>query len=155
MPSVAPAFRYGPILALFLPLILAGSLAGMGMAAPNAAEPVIIISRSDCSQLANHYLAHDVSAMFDEDASGHALVAGVSPAARRLAMVEDIAIDITSELQQRLGLSDESILIQPEAGVGNVVVKPDSSAAINGQILSDAEAYALVALCRDPGQAVP
>jgi hypothetical protein len=155
MPSVASAFRYCPHLALCLPLILSGSWAGAGLAAAVSAEPVIIVTRTDCERLVEHYLADQVSVLFDENERPSVTDTVESPAAHRLVKLEDIAIDITREVQRRHGLPDDSIMMRPEAGVGTVTVKQEGMAAINGHPLSEAESHALASLCRDPGQFAP
>lgn len=151
MLSVAQAVRSLPLLAFTVLLAIASPQAGVDTAAQKLVEPVIIISRSDCRELTDHYLVGGISAMFDDDEARWVAENVPSAQSVRLAMLEELAIDLTSELQRRLGLSADSILLRPESVVGNVVVKGDGIAVVNGQRLSDTESYAIAALCRSPG----
>jgi hypothetical protein len=113
------------------------------------AESIVIISRNDCARLVQHHPAPDVAYQPGVDVRGRPVAPADLPGSNpSVAMPEEIAIDITVELQKRFGLPADSALYKPEARVGTVVVKPDGSATFDGQLLTSPEAGALAALCQ-------
>jgi hypothetical protein len=117
------------------------------------AEPVIIISKNDCSRLVAHQPAPGVAYTPGVDVHGRAVAPADLPDQAQIAIPEEIAIDVTVEIQQRFGIPSNSALFKPEARVGTVVVKPDGSATFNGQPLTSPEQQALSALCQKQGVA--
>jgi hypothetical protein len=152
MPSVARVFRFITLCAAAVPAALIGLLTASGKAESDALEPVVIISLNDCHLLVAQQKA---SADFTDSRSfGQSAIAAVS-GPPLLSDSEDIAIDITTEVQQRFGLSPESVLFKPAAGVGKATVKSDGSLTVNGQSLTDTEAHMLAVLCRGSMQSPP
>jgi hypothetical protein len=146
MPSVARVFRFITLCAAAVPAALIGVLTASGKAESDALEPVVIISLNDCHLLVAQQAK--ASADFTDSRSfGQSAIAAVS-GPPPFADSEDIAIDITTEVQQRFGLSSESVLFKPTAGVGKATVKSDGSLTVNGQSLTDTEAHMLAVLCR-------
>jgi hypothetical protein len=140
---------------LFVTLARLGCLLGAAAAplvfgTPMAyAESIVIISRNDCARLIVHHPAPDVAYQPGVDVHGRPVAPADLPGSNpSVAMPEEIAIDITVELQKRFGLPPNSALYKPEARVGTVVVKPDGSATFDGQPLTSPEAGALAALCQ-------
>lgn len=139
----------------FLALVRIACLLGvvaatLAFASPSmAAESVVIISRSDCGRLAVHQPAPDVAYQPGVDARGRPVAPADLPGSNPpIAMPDEIAIDITVEIQKRFGIPANSALFKPEARVGTIVVKPDGSATFNGQPLTSPESRALAALCQ-------
>lgn len=116
-----------------------------------AADSVVIISRSDCARLVPHQPAADVAYKPGVDVHGRAVVPADLPGAPQLAMSDEIAIDISVELQSRFNIPANSAFFNPEARVGTVVVKPDGSVTFDGQPLTNPEVQALGALCQKQG----
>lgn len=117
------------------------------------AEPVIIISKNDCARLVAHQPSADVTYKPGVDVHGRAVAPADLPGTPQIAIPEEIAIDITVEIQKRFNIPSNSALFKPEARVGTVVVKPDGSATFNGQPLTSPEQQALSALCQKQGVA--
>ena len=117
----------------------------------SVAEPVIIISKNDCSRLVAHQPAPGVTYTPGVDVHGRAVAPADLPGQPQMAIPDEIAIDVTVEIQQRFGIPSNSALFKPEARVGTVVVKPDGSATFNGQPLTSPEQQALSALCQQQG----
>lgn len=115
------------------------------------AEPVVIISRSDCARMTAHRPAADATYKPGVDAQGRAVAPADLPGTAQIAIPDEIAIDITVDLQKRFGIPSDATLFKPEARIGTVVVKPDGSATFNGQPLSSPEQQALAALCQKQG----
>jgi hypothetical protein len=134
---------------------LAIAVAGFAVSAlastVSVAEPVIIITKNDCSRLVAHQPAPDVNYTPGIDVHGNAVAPADLPGQPQMAIPDEIAIDITVEIQERFGIPSNSALFKPEARVGTVVVKPDGSATFNGQPLTSPEQQALSALCQQQG----
>lgn len=118
-----------------------------------AAEPVIIISRNDCARLVAHQPAPDVTYKPGVDVHGNPVAPADLPDSVQLAVPEDIAIDLTVEVQHRFGIPSNSAMFRPEVRVGTVIVKPDGSATFEGQPLTSPEEQALSELCQKQGVA--
>jgi hypothetical protein len=119
---------------------------------PSLADTVVIISRGDCARLVAHQPAADVTYKQGVDVHGRPVAPADLPGTPQIAIPDEIAIDITVEIQKRFGIPADSTFFKPEARVGTVVVKPDGSATFNGQPLTSPEAQALAALCQKQGQ---
>ncbi len=131
--------------------LLGAAGATLAFASPSAAlaDSVVIISRGDCARLTAHQPAPDVTYQPGVDARGRQVAPADLPGSNPpIAVPDEIAIDITVEIQKRFGIPADSALYKPEARVGTVVVKPDGSATFNGQPLTSPEARALAALCQ-------
>ncbi len=143
--------RVLPFLTLVRIACLLGVVAAtLAFASPSrAAESVVIISRGDCARLAVHQPAPDVAYQPGVDARGRPVAPADLPGSNPpIAMPDEIAIDITVEIQKRFGIPANSAFFKPEARVGTIVVKPDGSATFNGQPLTSPESRALAALCQ-------
>lgn len=119
----------------------------------SAAEPVVIISKNDCALLVAHQPSPDVAYQPGVDVNGRPVVPADLPGSPQIAIPEDIAIDITVDIQRRYGLSNNSPMFRPEVRVGTVIVKPDGSATFEGQPLTSPEQQALSSLCQTQGTA--
>lgn len=119
----------------------------------SAAEPVIIISKNDCARLVQHQPSPDVAYKPGVDVNGRAVAPADLPGSVQIAVPEDIAIDLTVDIQRRYGLSSNSPMFRSEVRVGTVIVKPDGSATFDGQPLTSPEQQALSALCQTRGTA--
>lgn len=140
---------------LFFKALLTAAFACLLWAAAHA-DTVVVINRADCARLLPHKPADDVTYKPGVDVQGRAVAPADLPgSAPALAIPDEIAIDITVELQKRFGLPADSTLYKPEARIGTVVVKPDGSATFNGQPLTSPEAQALAAACQRQGAAAP
>lgn len=146
---------HGPRVLRSVTLVRTGCLLGMAVASlacagPSpAAESVVIISRADCARLTVHQPAPDVAYQPGVDARGRPVAPADLPGSNPpIAMPDEIAIDITVEIQKRFGIPANSALYKPEARVGTIVVRPDGSATFNGQPLTSPESRALAALCQ-------
>lgn len=115
------------------------------------AEPVVIISRSDCARMTGHKPAADATYTPGVDAQGRAVAPADLPGTAQIAIPDEIVIDITVDLQKRFGIPSDATLFKPEARIGTVVVKADGNAYFNGQALSSPEQQALAALCQKQG----
>ena len=131
--------------------LAAGFFVGVLTAPAMGAEPVVIISRSDCARMVAHKPAAGVAYTPGVDVQGRAVAPADLPGTPQIAMPDEIVIDITVELQKRFGIPSDATLFKPEARVGTVVVKPDGSATFNGQALTSPEQQALAALCQKQG----
>lgn len=119
----------------------------------SAAEPVVIISRNDCARLVAHQPSADVTYKPGVDVNGRPVVPADLPGSVQIAIPEDIAIDLTVDIQRRFGIASNSPMFKSEIRVGTVVVKPDGSATFEGQPLTSPEQQALSALCQKQGTA--
>lgn len=118
-----------------------------------AAEPVVIISKNDCARLVAHQASPDVTYKPGVDVHGRPVAPADLPGSNQIAAPEDIAIDLTIEVQRRFGIPGNSALFRPEVRVGTVIVKPDGSATFDGQPLTTPEQQALSVLCQKQGTA--
>lgn len=121
--------------------------------AVSAAEPVVIISKNDCARLVAHQPSPDVTYKPGVDVHGRPVAPADLPGGVQVAVPEEIAIDLTVDIQRRYGISSNSPLFRSEVRVGTVVVKPDGSATFEGQPLTSPEQQALSTLCQKQGTA--
>lgn len=140
-------------LARWRALARAVSVATVCCVAPDlaAAESVVIISTKDCARLVAHQAAADVTYTPGIDVQGRAVAPADLPGSVSLAVPDEIAIDITVEIQKRFGIPNNAALFKPEARIGTVVVRADGGATFNGQPLTSPEQQALTALCQKQG----
>ena len=131
--------------------LAAGFITGLLITPVTGAEPVVIISRSDCARMVAHKPAAGVTYTPGVDVQGRAVAPADLPGTPQIAIPDEIVIDITVELQKRFGIPSDATMFKPEARVGTVVVKPDGSATFNGQPLTSPEQQALAALCQKQG----
>ena len=135
-------------------LIGAAGFAISTVASPvTAAEPVIIISKNDCARLVTHQPSPDVTYKPGVDVNGRPVVPADLPGSAQITVPEDIAIDLTVDVQRRFGISGNSAMFRSEVRVGTVIVKPDGSATFEGQPLTTPEQQALSVLCQKQGTA--
>lgn len=115
------------------------------------AEPVVIISRSDCARMTVHKPAADATYTPGVDVQGRPVAPADLPGAAQIAVPNEFILDVTVDIQKRYGIPNDAVMVKSEARVGTVVVKPDGSAYFNGQALSSPEQQALSALCQRQG----
>jgi hypothetical protein len=146
-------FRQLAVRGLSLLIGCAGFAVSTVASTVTAAEPVIIITKNDCARLVSHQPSPDVTYKPGVDVHGQPVAPADVPGSPQIAMPEEIAVDLTVEIQRRFGIPDDSALFKPDVRVGTVVVKPDGSATFDGQPLTTPEQQALSALCQTEGTA--
>ena len=122
----------------------------LGGATSSAAERTIAIARSDCELAVRYTPPPGVAYQPGVDVNGHPVAPADLDGDRRLQLPESIPVVITDDLRKRFGLPDDSPLFDSNAFIGIVELGlSDRRLTFNGIELSDREADALAAICRD------
>ena len=115
-----------------------------------AAERTIAVARSDCELAVRYVPPPGVAYQPGVDVHGKPVAPADLDGNQRLQLPDTIAVVITDDLRKRFGLPDDSPLFDSTAFVGIVALRmSDHRLTFNGVELSDREADALAALCRD------
>lgn len=107
----------------------------------------IEVSSRDCARLADHRARPDVEHRPGVDARGRPVKpADLNPGA--VAVPQSFSIDVSADLK-KFGVPSNSILFQPNVGVGKITVEDGGRRVLyNGQSLGNREQEALAELCR-------
>ncbi|MCH8182819.1 MAG: hypothetical protein IID55_06530 [Proteobacteria bacterium] len=126
------------------PLMLA---AGLAYADGNSAGPdKIVVTRSDCAALVEHRPAARVEYRPGVDARGRPVVSADVAGTPRIALPDEIVIDVTVQVYQYLGRTPPPGLGDTAAKVGRLVLS-DGKLTFNGEPLSDPASNAVAAAC--------
>ncbi len=119
-------------------------------ATSRAAERTIAIARSDCELAVRYVAPADVEYQPGVDVNGRPVAPADLDDGRRLQLPESIPVFITDDMRKRFRVPHHSPLFDADAVVGIVELRlSDSRLTFNGVELSDPEANALAAMCRD------
>ncbi len=125
------------------------ALAIVAATASRAAERMIAIARSDCELAVRYVSPAGVDYRPGVDVNGRP-VAPADLDDQRLQLPESIPVIITEDMRKRFRVSHHSPLFDADAVVGIVELRlSDRRLTFNGVELSDPEANALAAMCRD------
>ena len=121
------------------------------MAAPaSAAERTIAVARSDCELAVRYVAPAGVDYQPGVDVDGRPVAPADLDDGRRLQLPESIPVIISEDTRKRFHVSHHSPLFDADAVVGIVELRlSDRRLTFNGVELSDPEANALAAMCRD------
>jgi hypothetical protein len=135
---------------IFYRSVTIAALAIIAATTTRAAERTIAIARSDC-ELAVRYVAPEgVDYQPGVDVNGRPVAPADLDDGRRLQLPESIPVFITEDTRKRFHVSHHSPLFDTDAVVGIVELRlSDRRLTFNGVELSDPEANALAAMCRD------
>jgi hypothetical protein len=115
-----------------------------------AAERTIAIARSDCELAVRYVAPPGVNYQPGVDVNGRPVVPADLDGDHRLHLPDSIPIFITEDVRNRFHVSRHSPLFDADAVVGIVELRlSDRRLTFNGVELSDPEANALAAMCRD------
>jgi hypothetical protein len=115
-----------------------------------AAERTVAIARSDCELAVRYVAPPGVNYQPGVDVNGRPVVPADLDGDHRLQLPESIPIVITEGVRNRFRVSHNSPLFDADAVVGIVELRlSDRRLTFNGVELSDPEANALAAMCRD------
>jgi len=130
-------------------VIIAAFIAIAG-ASSHARERTIAIARSDCELAVRYVPPPGVAYQPGVDVNGRPVVPADIDEEHRLKLRESIPVIISDDLRKQFGLPDDSPLFDANAFVGIVELRlSDHRLTFNGVELSDREASALAAMCRD------
>jgi hypothetical protein len=119
-------------------------------ASSHAAERTIAIARSDCELAVRYVPPPGVAYQPGVDVNGRPVVPADLDDEHRLKLRESIPVIISDDLRKQFGLPDDSPLFDANAFAGIVELRiRDRRLTFNGVELSDREASALAAMCRD------
>lgn len=142
-----------PRITIFCRSVTIAALAIIVATASRAAERTIAIARSDCELAVRYVPPPGVVYQPGVDVNGRPVAPADLDDGRRLQLPDSIPVVITDDLRKRFGLPDDSPLFDSNAFVGIVELRlSDGRLTFNGVELSDREADALAALCRDATQ---
>jgi len=130
--------------------ILAPALAFL-LAVPAGAQSrdaTLRVTRADCARLVRHAPAPDVAYRSGVDVQGRPVAPADLPGTPRIALPEEFEIEITVNLQDRLGLPADAGKYAGEVKVGTVRYR-DGRAWFNDQPLSDESQARLAAACAE------
>lgn len=109
-----------------------------------------IMVRGDvCSGAVVHKPDASVTYQPGVDAYGRKVAPADLSGGSAIRIPDTITIDITVELQKRFGLPSNSALFKPEARIGTLEVDRDGTMRFNGAPVSNGEALAVQAACRE------
>ena len=119
-----------------------------------AAERTIAIARSDCELAVRYVAPPGVAYQPGVDVNGRPVAPADVDGDRRLKLRDSIPVIISDDLRKQFGLPDDSPLFDANAYLGIVELRlSDRRLTFNGVELSDREADALAAMCRDATKA--
>lgn len=130
------------------PLVLLAVVLGGGSAGAQTRDATIVISRDDCARAVRHVPAPDVAHRPGLDVQGRPVAPADLPGTPKIQLPETIEIEITVDLQDRLGLPADPGKYAGEAKVGKVVYR-DGRAWFDGQPLTDESQARLAAACAE------
>lgn len=126
------------------------ALAVIASTAGRAADRTIAIARSDCALAVSYVPPAGVDYQPGVDVHGRPVAPADLDDGRRLQLRDSIPVVITDDLRKQFGLADDSPLFDANAFIGIVELRlSDQRLTFNGVELSDREADALAAMCRD------
>ena len=140
--------------ALIRTLALAGALVtGVAALPAGAQDGYLTISEADCSRLAKHYPADDVTYQPGRDVRGKPVAPADLPSeeggGNPLIMPEAVVIPIEVDLFDRYGIPANNANFKGDVFIGEVVVDVASGRAIfNGQPLQSDDEAELAARCQ-------
>jgi hypothetical protein len=115
-----------------------------------AAERTIAIARSDCELAVRYVAPSGANYQPGVDVNGRLVVPADLDGDHRLQLPDSIPVVITEDVRERFRVSHHSPLFDADAVVGIVELRlSDRRLTFNGAELSDPEANALAAMCRD------
>lgn len=127
----------------------------LGLAAPLAhaqgkatSAQSIVVTSGDCAALVEHQPSADVAYRPGVDVRGRAVVAADLAGAPRIALPDEIVIDVTVLVYEYLGQTPPSGLGDTRTTVGRLVFS-DGKLTFNGEPLSDPASDAVAAACAD------
>lgn len=137
--------KFAAVLAATLPsLTLAAALTH---AQGHSADPdKIVVTRSDCAALVEHRPSAGVEYRPGGDARGRPVVSADVAGTPRIALPDEIVIDVTVQVYQYLGRTPPPGLGNTAAKVGRLVLS-DGKLSFNGEPLSDPASRAIAAAC--------
>jgi hypothetical protein len=125
------------------------ALAIVACTTARAAERTIAIARSDCELAVRYVAPPGVAYQPGVDVDGRP-VAPADVDGDRLKLRDSIPVIISDDLRKQFGLPEDSPLFDANAYLGIVELRlSDRRLTFNGVELSDREADALAAMCRD------
>ncbi len=138
------------LLPIFCRTVTFAVLAVIAGTASRAAERTIAIARSDCELAVRYAPPPDVAYKPGVDVNGRPVAPADLDGDHRLKLRESIPVIISDDLRKQFGLPDDSPLFDANVFVGIVELRlSDRRLTFNGVELSDREASALAAMCRD------
>lgn len=117
--------------------------------APNlAVAQMFEVSRHDCARLVEHRARADVEYKPGVDVRGRPVKPADLNPGPVIGVPQSFSFDANIDLK-KFGVSSNSVLFQPSAGVGKIMVEDGGRRVLyDGQSLGNREQEALVALCR-------
>ena len=136
-------------IAIFYGSVTIVALAIVGATASRGAERTIAVARSDCELAVRYVAPAGVDYQPGVDVNGRP-VAPADLDDHRLQLPESIPVFITDDMRKRFRVPHQSPLFDTDAVVGIIELRlSDRRLTFNGVELSDPEANALAAMCRD------
>jgi hypothetical protein len=135
---------------IFYGTVTIAALAIVAATTTRAAERTIAIARSDCELAVRYVAPAGVDYQPGVDVNGRPVAPADLDDGRRLQRPESIPVIISEDTRKRFHVSHHSPLFDADAVVGIVELRlSDRRLTFNGVELSDPEANALAAMCRD------
>lgn len=135
---------------IFYRSVTIAALAIVAATTSRAAERTIAIARSDCELAVRYVAPAGVDYQPGVDVNGRPVAPADLDDDQRLQLPESIPVIITDDLRKRFRVPHHSPLFDAAAVVGIVELRlSDRRLTFNGVELSDPEANALAAMCRD------
>lgn len=135
---------------IFYRSVTIAALAIVAATTTRAAERTIAIARSDCDLAVRYVAPAGVDYQPGVDVNGRPVAPADLDDGRRLQLPESIPVFITDAMRKRFRVRHHSPLFDTDAVVGIVELRlSDRRLTFNGVELSDPEANALAAMCRD------
>ena len=131
----------------FLLLIWLAAIWPLGVAPAPVDAATVIVTKADCARLVKHVPAPDVAYREGVDVYGRAVAPADLNGGTRLALPEEILIDIEVDLFERFGLPANGVNYDADAVIG-VVRYSDGGFTFNGQPLLSEEERALAERCQ-------
>ena len=130
-------------------VLLLGLAVPIAHAQGTAATPeTIVVTSGDCAALVEHQPSADVAYRPGVDVRGRTVVAADVAGTPRIALPDEIVIDVTVLVYEYLGQTPPSGLGDTQASVGRLVFS-DGKLTFNGEPLSDPASDAIAAACAD------
>ena len=135
---------------IFCRTVTIAALAIVACTTARAAERTIAIARSDCELAVRYVAPPGVAYQPGVDVNGRPVAPADVDSDHRLKLRDSIPVIISDDLRKQFGLPDDSPLFDANAYLGIVELRlSDRRLTFNGVELSDREADALAAMCRD------
>jgi hypothetical protein len=142
MPSWRTTIFYGSV--------TIAALAIIAVATSRAAERTIAVARSNCELAVRYVAPAGVDYQPGVDVNGRPVAPADLDDDHRLQLPESIPVLVTDDMRRRFRVFHHSPLFDTDAAVGVVELRlSDRRLTFNGVELSDPEANALAAMCRD------